>query len=77
MDGSEVKAWVKPQRRPFGRRWWGAVASFLLLEEGCHSAGFVTTIHVRHHLLLSLGWQLIVVPLNEWLQYVIFQIGCQ
>ena len=31
-----------------------------LLEEGCHSAGFVATIHVRHHLLLSLGWQLIV-----------------
>lgn len=29
-----------------------------LLEEGCHSAGFVTTIHVRHHLLLSIGWRL-------------------
>ena len=24
-----------------------------LLEEGCHSAGFDTTIHIRHHLLLS------------------------
>jgi len=20
---------LKPQRRPFGRRWWGAVASFI------------------------------------------------
>jgi hypothetical protein len=29
------------------------VASFYLLEEGCHSAGLVTTIHMRHHLLLS------------------------
>jgi len=28
-----------------------------LLEEGCHSAGFVATIHVRHHLLLSIGWR--------------------
>jgi hypothetical protein len=34
----------------------GAVASFLL-EEGCHSAGFHTTIHLRHHLLLSIGWR--------------------
>lgn len=24
-----------------------------LLEEGCHSAGFTTTIHDGHHLLLS------------------------
>ena len=24
----------------------GAVASFYLLEEGCHSAGFDTTIHI-------------------------------
>ena len=48
---------VKPQCRPFGRHWWGAVASFLLIEEGCHSAGFITTIHLRHHLLLSIGWR--------------------
>ncbi len=38
----------------------GDLAAFDLLEEGCHSAGFDTTIHVRHHLLLSLGWRLIV-----------------
>ena len=57
---------VKTRKPPeLGRLPWRAVASFLLLEEGCHSAGFVTTIHVRHHLLLSLGWQLIFVPLNE------------
>ena len=31
----------------------GALWLLYLLEEGCHSAGFVTTIHVRHHLLLS------------------------
>ena len=40
----------KPPKR--GRLPWRAVASFLL-EEGCHSTEFVTTIHVRHHLLLS------------------------
>ena len=31
----------------------GALWLLCLLEEGCHRAGFVTTIHVRHHLLLS------------------------
>ena len=54
--GVRVKQ-VKPDCHLF--RWqpgFRAVASFLL-EEGCHSAGFVTTIHVRHHLLLSIGWQ--------------------
>ena len=56
---------VKPQCRPFGRHWWGAVASFLLAEEGCHSAGFITTIHVRHHLLLSIGWRLNCLPPNN------------
>jgi len=47
---------VKPESHPEG--WlssWRAVASFLFLEEGCHSAGFITTIHLRHHLLLSIG----------------------
>ena len=43
----------------------GALWLLDLLEEGCHSAGFITTIHKRHHLLLSLGWLSIVVPLNE------------
>jgi hypothetical protein len=42
----------------------GAVASFLL-EEGCHSAGVDTTIHVRHHLLLSLGWRFTCLPPND------------
>jgi len=36
-----------------------------LLEEGCHSAGFVTTIHLRHHLLLSIGWRFICLPPNN------------
>ena len=36
-----------------------------LLEEGCHSAGFNTTIHLRHHLLLSIGWRFMYVPLND------------
>ena len=35
----------------------GALWLPILLEEGCHSAGFDTTIHKRHHLLLSLGWR--------------------
>src|SRR5574342_445661 len=48
---------AKPECHPIGRHSWRAVASFFLLEEGCHSAGFVTTIHVRHHLLLSIGWR--------------------
>jgi hypothetical protein len=43
----------------------GALWLLDLLEEGCHSAGFITTIHKRHHLLLSLGWLSIVVPQNE------------
>ena len=41
MDGSRGALWQPCQ----------------LLEEGCHSAGFVTTIHLRHHLLLSIGWR--------------------
>ena len=48
--------------------WTASVArcgSFELLEEGCHSAGFNTTIHLRHHLLLSIGWRLMVDPLND------------
>ena len=40
---------------PFRTALVGAVASFLLIEEGCHSAGFIATIHLRHHLLLSIG----------------------
>ena len=36
-----------------------------LLEEGCHSAGFIATIHVRHHLLLSLGWRFTCLPPND------------
>src|SRR5688572_822342 len=32
----------------------GRCGFLYLLEEGCHSAGFNTTIHERHHLLLSL-----------------------
>ena len=45
---------LKPGCHPSGWHPWRAVASFLI-EEGCHSAGFVTTIHLRHHLLLSIG----------------------
>ncbi len=36
----------------------GALWLPLLAEEGCHSAGFITTIHERHHLLLSIGWHI-------------------
>ena len=52
----------KPPKR--GRLPWRAVASFLL-EEGCHSAEFITTIHWGHHLLLSIGWRLICLPPNN------------
>jgi hypothetical protein len=47
--------------------WTASVArcGSFLLEEGCHSAGFNTTIHLRHHLLLSIGWRLMYVPLND------------
>ena len=59
--------WMAPVR---------AVASFLI-EEGCHSAGFVTTIHLRHHLLLSIGWRFSLFAPEEYQKYVIFQFGCQ
>jgi hypothetical protein len=52
------------------------VASFLL-EEGCHSAGFIATIHLRHHLLLSIGWRFSLFAPEEYRKYVIFQFGCQ
>ena len=48
--------------------WTASVArcgSFLDLEEGCHSAGFNATIHLRHHLLLSIGWRFMYDPLND------------
>jgi len=41
-----------------------------LLEEGCHSAGFVATIHVRHHLLLSIGWRFILFAPVQCRKYV-------
>src|SRR6266498_4220768 len=56
---------------PFGRR------SYCLLEEGCHSAGFVTTIHLRHHLLLSIGWRFNLFAPEEYRKYVIFHFRCQ
>jgi len=37
-----------------------------LLEEGCRSAGFVTTIHWGHHLLLSKGWLWTVCSPERW-----------
>ena len=46
LDGIRGALWL-----PKGA---GVLPAFLL-EEGCHSAGFVTTIHLRHHLLLSIG----------------------
>src|SRR6266498_5188850 len=52
--GYETYTSHKPGCHPKGWNPWRAVASFLF-EEGCHSAGFVTTIHLGHHLLLSLG----------------------
>ena len=52
------------------------MASFLL-EEGCHSAGFHTTIHLRHHLLLSIGWRFSLFAPEEYQKYVIFHFGCQ
>jgi hypothetical protein len=36
-----------------------------LLEEGCHSAEFDTTIHDGHHLLLSIGWHFFASPRSE------------
>jgi len=43
----------------------GALWLPYLLEEGCHSAGFIATIHVRHHLLLSLGWRFTCLPPDD------------
>ena len=62
---------LKPGCHPFGWHPWRAVASFLI-EEGCHSAGFVTTIHLRHHLLLSIGLRFNLFAPEEWQKYVIF-----
>src|SRR5215216_761591 len=56
---------------PRGRR------TYCLPEEGCHSAGFITTIHLRHHLLLSIGWQFIWLAPEQYGKYVIFHFGCQ
>src|SRR5512133_2348118 len=44
-----------------GRHSW-ALWLPILLEEGCHSAKLHTTIHDGHHLLLSIGWQLVEIP---------------
>jgi hypothetical protein len=49
LDGIRGALWL-----PEGA---GVFPAFLLIEEGCHSAGLHTTIHVRHHLLLSIGWR--------------------
>ena len=32
---------VKPQRRPFGRRWWGAVASLTYLRRDATALGLL------------------------------------
>ena len=57
----------KPGSRPNVDGFRGVLwLPLVLLEEGCHSTGFITTIHLRHHLLLSIGWRLIVVPLSTF-----------
>jgi hypothetical protein len=48
-----------------------------LLEEGCHSAGFIATIHLRHHLLLSIGWRFSLFAPEEYRKYGIIHFGCQ
>ena len=48
-----------------GRHSW-ALWLPILLEEGCHSAKLHATIHDGHHLLLSIGWQLDVIPRVVW-----------
>jgi len=48
---------IKTTMPPFRTALVGRCGFLYLLEEGCHSAGFDTTIHKRHHLLLSLGWR--------------------
>src|ERR1051325_10122692 len=59
----EVRGEVKTTMPPFRTALVGRCGfpirkrTYCLLEEGCHSAGFVTTIHLRHHLLLSIGWR--------------------
>ena len=57
MDGFRGALWL-----PEGA---GDLTALDLLEEGCHSAGFVTTIHVRHHLLLSIGWRFNLLAPND------------
>ena len=56
---------IKPECRPKGRHSW-ALWLPMLLEEGCHSAEFHTTIHDGHHLLLSIGWQFDGIPRAYW-----------
>jgi len=53
---AETKGGIKTNQNAIREDGIRGRCGFLLLEEGCHSAGFDTTIHVRHHLLLSLGW---------------------